>query len=32
MTSQSPAQFSKMVGDEAERYTRVVKALGVKLD
>ena len=30
--SNSPAQFLKMVGDEAERYTKVVKALGVKLD
>ncbi|MFZ2737256.1 MAG: tripartite tricarboxylate transporter substrate binding protein [Burkholderiaceae bacterium] len=31
-TSNSPAQFKKMVGDEAERYTKVVKALGIKLD
>ena len=30
--SNSPAQFLKMVGEEAERYTKVVKALGVKLD
>ncbi len=30
--SNSPAQFKKMVGDEAERYTKVVKALGIKLD
>ena len=31
-TSNSPAQFLKMVGEEADRYTKVIKALGVKLD
>lgn len=31
-TSNSPAQFSKLVGEEADRYTKVIKALGVKLD
>ena len=30
--SNTPAQFLKMVESEAERYTKVVKALGVKLD
>ena len=28
----APEQFAKMVGDEAARYSRVVKALGIKLD
>ena len=31
-TSNSPAQFSKLVADEADRYSKVIKALGVKLD
>ena len=28
----TPAQFLKMVGEEAERYSKVVKALGIRLD
>ena len=30
--SNTPAQFLKMVGEEAERYSKVVRALGIKLD
>ena len=32
LSSATPEQFARLVGEEAARYSRVVKALGIKLD